>query len=103
MLTEVLELSSRSIVSPISDQVSSELNDDIVILNLSSGTYYGLNEVGARVWQLIQQPRCVGEIHSLLLDEYDVTPDACHQELLKLLQELKKAGLIEVADDAAAV
>lgn len=101
MLTEVLELSSRSIISPISDQVSSELNDDIVILNLASGIYYGLNEVGARVWQLIQQPCRVGEIQGVLLEEYDVTPEACHQELLKLLQELKKAGLIEVANDAA--
>ncbi|MEM9808147.1 MAG: PqqD family peptide modification chaperone [Cyanobacteria bacterium P01_D01_bin.56] len=101
MLTELLEISPRSIVSPMPEQVSSELNGEVVILNLTSGVYYGLNEVGARIWELIQQPRSVEQIYSILLDEYEVAPDACQQELFNLLQGLKNACLIEVSDATA--
>ena len=83
------------------EQISSELNGAVVILNLASGVYYGLNQVGARIWELIQQPCTVEHIQSILVEEYDVTPDACQQELLRLLQELKNAGLVEVSDAAA--
>lgn len=101
MLTDVLEISPQAIISPMPEQISSELNGEVVILNLSSGVYYGLNEVGTRIWELIQQPCRFNELHNVLLEEYDVPPDACQQELLKLLLELKNACLIEVKNETA--
>ena len=102
MLTEILEISPQAVISPMPEQISSELNDEVVILNLSSGVYYGLNEVGTRIWELIQQPRSFAELQSVLVDEYDVSPDICKQELIKLLIELKTACLIEVKDETIA-
>lgn len=99
MLTNVLEISAQTIISPMPEQISSELNGEVVILNLSSGVYYGLNEVGTRIWELIQQPRSFKELHSILLGEYEVSSDACQQELTTLLLELKNACLIEVKDE----
>ncbi|MBE9065715.1 PqqD family protein [Leptolyngbya cf. ectocarpi LEGE 11479] len=101
MLTNVLEISPQAIISPMPEQISSELNGEVVILNLSSGVYYGLNEVGARIWELIQQPCQVHELHNVLLEEYDVPTDTCRQELLKLLLELKNACLIEVKNETS--
>ena len=101
MSTEVLEISPQAIISPMPEQISSELNGEVVILNLSSGVYYGLNEAGTRIWELLQQPRSFKELHSVLIKEYDVQPDTCRQELLKLLLELKTACLIEVKDETA--
>ena len=48
------------------DQMSSELAGEAVILDMESGTYFGLNEVGARVWSLIQEPRAVRDIQDAL-------------------------------------
>lgn len=99
MLTETLEISPQAIISPMPEQISSELDGEVVILNLSSGVYYGLNEVGNRIWELIQQPLSFEALHAVLVNEYDVSSDICKQELTKLLIELKNACLIEVKDE----
>ena len=64
--------SINSIVSVSREQVSSELAGEVVIMNLRRGVYHGLEATGARVWQLIQEPRKVSEIRDALLAEYDV-------------------------------
>ncbi len=80
----------------IPDQVSSDLQGEAVILSLRDGTYYGLNEVGARIWHLIQQPIAVRSICATLLEEYDVEPAQCERDLLTLLDDLAAHNLIEV-------
>lgn len=95
-------ISKDTIVVASKDQVSSDLAGEVVTLNLKNGTYYGLDEVGARIWSLIQQPCAVGAIRNVILDEYDVEPERCERDLLALLQDLENAGLIEV-DDATGV
>jgi hypothetical protein len=66
------------------------------MLNLKNGTYYGLDAVGARVWNLIQEPRSVAAVRDVILDEYDVEPVRCESDLHTLLGELAAAELIEV-------
>ena len=91
-------LSTDSIVVVSPEQVSSDLAGEVVMLNLKNGTYYGLDEVGARIWGLIQQPRAVGAVRDAILEEYDVEPERCERDLLALLGELRDNGLIEVRD-----
>ena len=91
-------LSERDLVCVSKNQVSSEVRGEAVILNLADGTYYGLNPIGAHIWNLIQKPKSVAAIQAILLAEYDVEVEVCHRELLALLQELAKRGLIEVLD-----
>jgi hypothetical protein len=95
-------ITTDSIVVASPDQVSSDLAGEIVMLNLASGTYYGLDEVGARIWNLVQQPTPVSAVRDAILDEYDVEPERCEQDLLVLLADLDRAGLIEVRDVAGA-
>lgn len=76
-------------------QISCDLEGEAVILHLGEGVYYGLNEVGAKVWMLVQTPRTVSEIRDALLRDYDVTPDDCTRDLLDLLQQLMEWNLVE--------
>ena len=80
------------------DSLSSDLGDEIAILNLKGGAYYGMNTVGARIWSLIQEPKIVEEICRVLVNEYDVEPHRCERDLIQLLQDLANEGLIEVKD-----
>ena len=61
------------------DQVFSELDNEAVILHLQSGTYYGLNQVGARIWDMLRQPRKVTEILAAILDSYEVDSDRARE------------------------
>jgi hypothetical protein len=94
------DLSVCSVVAVSPNQVSSDLDGEVVILNLHSGVYHGLEEVGARVWGLIREPAPVRHLRDALLDEYDVEPLRCEEDLIALLGELKDHGLLEVRHDA---
>jgi Coenzyme PQQ synthesis protein D (PqqD) len=63
--------------------------------------YYGLNEVGARIWELVQEPRKVEEIQAVILDEYEVDPASGKRDVLALLQQLADRGLAEVGDETS--
>ena len=95
-------LSERSMIVAAKDQVSCDLADEVVVLSLKAGVYYGLNSVGARIWNLLQQPRRVGEVCAVLLKEYDIDPDSCERDLVALLRDLAAHQLIETKDDEAA-
>ncbi len=91
-----------STVVASSGQVASDLGGEVAILGLKSDKYYGLDAVGARIWELIQRPRLVSEIRDTLVAEYEVEPDRCEVDLLALLQTLSDEGLIEVRDEPPA-
>ncbi len=95
-----ITISLGSSVAAAKDQVSSDLGGEVAILNLKAGTYYGLDDVGARVWSLIQEkPMTVGEVRDIIVSEYEVEPDCCERDLLALFQGLSDEGLIEVGDE----
>ena len=94
-------ITESTLVVAVPNQVSSSLGDEAVILELTQGIYYGLNEVGARIWTLLKDPRPVGEIRDVLLDEYDTVTATVTRDLLALLTELADRGLIEVRDGTA--
>lgn len=91
-------LTTSSSIVAAKDQVSSDLGGEVAILDLESGTYYGLDAIGARIWNLIQEPRIVEEIRDVLVSEYEVDPDRCERDLFALFQKLADKGLIEVKD-----
>lgn len=78
------------------------LEGEAVILDLGHGTYFGLDPTGTRIWQLIdEQAGRVKEMHASLVREYDVGPDQCERDLLRLLEEMRAKGLIVVVDGQA--
>ena len=95
-------ISDNSTVVVAEDQVSSTLSEEVIILNYSSGVYHGLRAVGKRVWELIEKPTTVSEVRDQLLEEYEIEPDRCTNEVLALLHELAEAGLIRIRNEAAA-
>ncbi|HEY9875192.1 MAG TPA: lasso peptide biosynthesis PqqD family chaperone [Candidatus Obscuribacterales bacterium] len=97
-----IKVSDDSSVVATKEQVSSDLAGEAVILNIKSGVYYGLNAVGARIWNLIQEQKTVKEVRDTILAEYDVEPEQCDRELLEILKQLESEGLIEVKNETAA-
>jgi hypothetical protein len=84
------------------DQVSADLAEEVVILNLRDGTYYGLDIIGARIWSLIQEPVTVGDVRNVLLEEYEVDQPRCERDLLALLRELSARELVVISNGTSA-
>jgi hypothetical protein len=89
-----ISLDSRVVVS--SDQITSRLGDESVMLSLNDGMYYGLDSIGTRIWGMLDRPRSVREICQVIQEEYDVEAPACEQAVLALLQDMKVRDLVEI-------
>ena len=90
------KLDLNSPVSVSSSQASSELLGEVVILELESGVYYGLNETGSLIWSLLQSDKSLVEIQELILAEYDIEPEQCTQYIIKLVKKLEEKGLVRI-------
>ena len=95
------KISGSSVVVAAREQVSCDLAGEVAILDVKSGIYYGLNAVGARIWNLVQEPRTVDEIYVTILEEYDVEADGCRRDIVALLQELLAKELVEIRNGTA--
>ncbi|MBK6559590.1 MAG: PqqD family protein [Comamonadaceae bacterium] len=79
-------------ISIPSQVMARTVGDETVILDLASGTYYGLDPVGARMWQLMGEGNSLSAVCETMLDEYDVTREALASDILRLTEELLTKG-----------
>lgn len=86
----------QSTVKRSPEPVSSEIDDELVILSIERGRYYGTELVGQRIWQLLAAPIRVDSLCDTLMAEFEVERDICEQEVLAFLDQLRREGLIEV-------
>ncbi len=90
------EIGERSIVCWSSAAVATEVNDEIVLMNLERDRCYGLGSTGSEIWRRLSSPIQVSEISKQLEEEYDSTPGQIELDVLKTLRELAAEGLIQV-------
>jgi len=91
------KISDLSVISVTKEAVHCDVEDEVVILGLKDGVYYGLNPVGAFIWNIIsREPKTVAEIRDTVLEEYDVSMEVCEKDLMELLTELSDKGLVKI-------
>jgi hypothetical protein len=74
--------------------VARSVGADTVILDLESGIYFGLDPVGARIWQLIEEGKSLAGICDVMNDEYEVSRDVLERDVLELVRELADKKLV---------
>ena len=97
-----ITLDMRVAVSP--EVMLQELAGEAVLLDLKSESYFGLDAIGTRIWQLVEQDGDLKVVHSTLLTEYDVDAARLEHDLKELVERLVDVGLVKVeapgADEA---
>ena len=77
-------------------QVSCNLNGEIAILNLTSALYFGLDEIGACIWEAMAEPRKVSELCERVLERFNVEEEQCQADVVEFVGKLDEAGLLEI-------
>lgn len=77
------------------DLSSSKVDDELVLLDMRTGNYFGLNHVAARVWELLEEPREFESLVAMICREYGVRPEDCSGDVRSLLDDLIAQGLAE--------
>jgi hypothetical protein len=83
-------------------QVSSRVGDEVAILDLDQSVYYGLDPVGARIWELLQQPTTLRAVLATVLAEFEVDDATARADLLALVDDLLERKLVELRPGDAA-
>ena len=93
-LSNPSHLSVYSVVSRKAGIIEAEIEGEVVALNVETGTCYGLNQVGSRIWHMLATSPRISAICETLLAEYSVGSDDCERQVLDLLEDLYSEGLI---------
>lgn len=86
----------NKIIRISTDVLSQEVSGETVLLNLKSENYYGLDEVGTRVWQLLNEYDDLSVIYSILLQEYDVDEKQLHGDLDEVIKKMLDAKIVQI-------
>ena len=90
MMTASLDRSVRV----AEDVVFRELDGEAVILNLETGTYFGLDPVGTRIWQFCQEHSSLRSVWQAMQDEFDAPAETLQADLLAFVDQLSSRGLV---------
>lgn len=91
-------IADSSIIRIPDDVVFQVLDGEAVLLNMKTEIYFGLDETGTRIWQLVGRERSFGQLARALLEEYDVDEAKLKKHLGEFIQKLASRGLVEVED-----
>ena len=88
-------LTDTTKISRVGDTAFTKLDDQVVMMDVESGNYYGLNPVASRIWELTENPTTISEICQTLEREFDVTLEMCQKETIDFLEKLLEFKIIE--------
>lgn len=80
------------------DIMHTELGDEVVMMDIDAGAYFGLDVVGARIWSLVEQPATLSAVVDQLLTEFDVDRAQCESSVREFAGELVEQGILDVVD-----
>jgi hypothetical protein len=90
------KISTETIISQIEEIVASDIDGETVMMSVENGEYYGLDNIGSRIWELIQKPIKVSDLIDTLLERFDVDRETCEKDVLTFLNELNDDKILEV-------
>jgi hypothetical protein len=91
------QIGQNSIVRWSTDAVATEVNDEIVLMNLERDRCYGLGSTGSDIWRRLREPIQVSELVTQLWSEYNSSPGQIESDVLRTLNEFADEGLIQVS------
>jgi DNA-directed RNA polymerase delta subunit len=89
-------IQSEQVISRNQEILFSNLDEEIVMLSMKKGEYYGLNSIASRIWELAETPLTFEKLITMLMKEYEVSREQCAANVSVFLERMKARGLIEI-------
>ena len=87
-------MTDTTVLSRREGLMTADMNGSAVMMDIMSGKYYNLGEVGGRIWEMLEEPMTLGALVQKLTAEYDVSADRCRSDMLPFLNTLIERGLL---------
>lgn len=83
-------------VAQVNGLIAVDMDSEKVMLNIDTGKYFALDQIGRHIWELIESPCCVSKITEVLVEQYEVDQVTCQSDVLAFLETLSNKGLVEL-------
>lgn len=93
-MTEAAELTDDTRLARADGPVASEVDGEVVILNVESGHFFQLNAVGSNVWELLESPMTLAELCAAMLERFEVSAGQCRSEVAAFAAKMLERGLL---------
>jgi len=91
------DIQLSSVVQRNQSIIHASVDDEIVMLDIDNGMYYGLDNIASRIWQMLETPNLVSDICLSMRSDFDVAEDQCQCDVLHFLNSLKHKNLISIS------
>jgi hypothetical protein len=72
-------------------------SEEVVMLSVTAGKYYGLNAVGARIWELLERPMTLSELCAKICEDFEVDVQTCEAAVMKFAEEIIDNGIVHAS------
>ena len=96
LMNKQISIQLETVVVQAGGLIAADMDGEKAMMSVEKGKYYGLDAVGSRIWELIDQPVTVKEVTKALLEEYDMEENTCQRDVYIFLNKLYNEGLISI-------
>lgn len=94
IFTAKKEIGPETVLQRKGDLLFNEIDGEVVMLSIENSEYYGMDKVGSRIWELLEQPYTLKNLVVKLMEEYEVSEEQCNKDTLAYINKLKDKNLI---------
>lgn len=93
-----VKISEETRIVRKSNNLSSHVDNEVVILNVHKAEYSGLDEVGTDIWKELETPILVDDLVSIMIEKYNVEKQQCTLDVIEFVNELVENDLVDIVD-----
>lgn len=86
----------RTVVVQKKEPVAVDVEGSVVMMSLAQGKYYGLDDIGTRIWELVAEPRSIQDVCDRLVDEFEVDRRDCERDVIEFVGQLAAENLVDL-------
>jgi Coenzyme PQQ synthesis protein D (PqqD) len=94
-------LTLNAIIQRDPEVIAAEVDQDLIMVSVATGCYYGLSDVAREIWDAIERPKRISDLVCDLTASFHVDSCSCEEQTLSFLEALLAEGLLQVKDEAA--
>ena len=100
-MSAIQKLNLHSVVQRDPDVIAAAAGEDVVMVSIDKGQYYGVSEIAREIWEAIERPKLVSDLIGDLVATYNVDWTLCEKETLLFLEELLAEHLLQVRNGSS--
>lgn len=95
------KLDSGCVIQRDPEVIDAETDQEVVMVSIANGLYYGVSDVAREIWKTIEQPKRISDIIDDLAATYNIDRHSCEEQTLSFLESLRSEGLLRVKDGSS--